>query len=561
MPRTRPPNPSAAEPEASRPALLAHYLREALDQTTQGRRGAAYSTLLEAFRLRRAPEIAEIVERAAVAFAKGPDLEGKTQKALVENWLERARAREPYEARWLLGQLEGLIRAHKGSLVSACLDELGGLKDDPSMTSLACSFAAIDGGTVNFGSWGKVLSRLFKLVVASGDLRALPALEALAADAQRDLKAQPFVRTPSTNQELIERIPKALAALRASATPHAPLDEATRATLGELARVLDAPPPEVDRGARSAPSDDERLFAAVLADLDDDAARQVWADALLARADPRGELIALQLARSPKHEARIKKLVQKHWRGWVGALAPAIVASSVEIDRGLLVACTTDVRRKGAATAVFGRPGWAGVRRITMKSYGLLTSAMTHLESALVLQDASLEALDEANLPRLATLEVVEDGSYGSSMRAGAPTSRGMKALAKTRGLPALRVLLLRLSEDEYTGAGFATRGPREYAWVTAAPWAPQLAELGVGTRWYTWKPSQLESWLGFAAALPALTLLHLLSDDATLVVDLRARALRLADIPKQHAYFAERIGTARAFAHKVGLAFEEGVS
>ena len=81
----------------------------------------------------------------------------------------------------------------------------------------------------------------------------------------------------------------------------------------------------------AAPSDEERLFAAVLADLDDDAARQVWADALLARQDPRGELIALQLAKSPKHAAKIKALTQKHWRSWVGALALGAAMGTIAV--------------------------------------------------------------------------------------------------------------------------------------------------------------------------------------------------------------------------------------
>lgn len=569
MARTRPkvpaplPNPATAGPEAPRdpnrasstPAQI--HLEAALEHVGKGHRSAAYAALLEAFRIARAPEIAAVVDRAAVVFTAGQEIAAKTQKAFVASWLERARARKPYEVRWLLGQLDGLIRAHRGTLVAACLDELAGLKDDPSVTTLACSFVARDGGTVNFGSWGKVLSRLFKSIVASGDPRAIVALEALAEDAARDLVATPFVRTPSTNQELIERIPKALGALRASPSPETPLDQATRAVLEALSRALEAPAPEAEDKTAAAPSDDARLFAAVLADLDDDAARQVWADALLAREDPRGELIALQLARSPKHDAKIKKLVQKHWRNWVGALAPAIVASSLEIDRGLLVACTTDVRRKGAAVAVFNHPGWAGVRRLTMKSFGLLTSAMTHLEEAYKLEDGSLEALDKATLPRLATLEVVEYGSYGGTMQGGAPTSRGMKALAKTRGLPALRALMLRLCEREYTGNGFATRGPKEYAWVTGAPWSSQLTDLGVGTRWYTWESGQLKPWLELATSLPTLARLHLLSDDSTLVLDVRARKARLADIPPQHAYFAQQTENARTLASNIGFAFD----
>nr|HEX4316534.1 TIGR02996 domain-containing protein [Kofleriaceae bacterium] len=61
------------------------------------------------------------------------------------------------------------------------------------------------------------------------------------------------------------------------------------------------------------------LFAAVDAAPDDDAPRRVLADALLELGDPRGELIALQLA-PVLDDARIRALLDAHRAEWAGKL-------------------------------------------------------------------------------------------------------------------------------------------------------------------------------------------------------------------------------------------------
>jgi uncharacterized protein (TIGR02996 family) len=67
----------------------------------------------------------------------------------------------------------------------------------------------------------------------------------------------------------------------------------------------------------------EELLAAVLADPDDVGARLVYADFLMERGDPRGELIQVQCklaeagARDAKLERREKRLLEKHGARWV----------------------------------------------------------------------------------------------------------------------------------------------------------------------------------------------------------------------------------------------------
>lgn len=86
------------------------------------------------------------------------------------------------------------------------------------------------------------------------------------------------------------------------------------------------------------PRDAEALFAAVYANPDDDAPRSVLADLLQERGDPRGELIALQLARG-EPGPRERALLRAHAREWLGAIAPAIGTKHLGFERGFVARC------------------------------------------------------------------------------------------------------------------------------------------------------------------------------------------------------------------------------
>jgi hypothetical protein len=74
-------------------------------------------------------------------------------------------------------------------------------------------------------------------------------------------------------------------------------------------------------GASPAQRTDD-LFARVYAAPDDDALRALLADALVAKADPRGELISLQLLRSDKPTRAEKRLLAQWSDIWLGRLSP-----------------------------------------------------------------------------------------------------------------------------------------------------------------------------------------------------------------------------------------------
>ncbi len=79
----------------------------------------------------------------------------------------------------------------------------------------------------------------------------------------------------------------------------------------------------------------DSLIAEVVARPDDDGVRAVLADLLQARNDPRGELISLQLLASRGNrdrDDRIRELLERHARGWLGPLCEA--ARGCQFDRG-----------------------------------------------------------------------------------------------------------------------------------------------------------------------------------------------------------------------------------
>ena len=98
-------------------------------------------------------------------------------------------------------------------------------------------------------------------------------------------------------------------------------------TRSELERFTQALRPEPIASAAV-----ETLYRDAVANPEDDAARSVLADSLLASGDVRGELMALQLA--DRDPVRVQQILQACARDWLGPLRE--VAYRVEYRRGLL---------------------------------------------------------------------------------------------------------------------------------------------------------------------------------------------------------------------------------
>ncbi len=117
------------------------------------------------------------------------------------------------------------------------------------------------------------------------------------------------------------------------------------------------------------------LRAAVYRDPDSDVARAVYADYLQDRGDPRGELIALQLARAASRTPptdRERVLIARHGASCVGPLVDYL-KGSFELRRGFLASCAVDDRRP-LPEALTRDPAWSTVETIDTSNAMLLAS-------------------------------------------------------------------------------------------------------------------------------------------------------------------------------------------
>ncbi len=214
--------------------------------------------------------------------------------------------------------------------------------------------------------------------------------------------------------------------------------------------------------ARSAPLREE-LLAHVAAHPEDDDARQVLADHLLAQGDPLGELMTLQCQPQPD-EARIAALLELHGAKWEALLGLGVWRGKVRFERGLPVAVTM---RRLPHGQLLPPPGlfWCAVREIDWSWHGGRPEAdwLTHprLRGVTVLRnvhallaswlgthplpvrrlvmgggvsrDAPRVFHELASLPHLTRLEVLLAGPEDVRLYSSSPLARRLEHFAASR--------------------------------------------------------------------------------------------------------------------------------
>lgn len=159
--------------------------------------------------------------------------------------------------------------------------------------------------------------------------------------------------------------------------------------------------------AAGAPKTADEWTAWVLAAPDDLPRRALWADWLLERGDPRGELLSLQLldrALTPKEQKRVTALVRQHGRSWIGKLTGVADAKTLQFERGVLVGCRVGAVPEGRVAA--DDPHWATIERLTVPSYTVVPKLFAKL----------LECV-----PRLRALEGPSIALLREALQRGAP--------------------------------------------------------------------------------------------------------------------------------------------
>jgi uncharacterized protein (TIGR02996 family) len=242
-------------------------------------------------------------------------------------------------------------------------------------------------------------------------------------------------------------------------------------------RRIGAPPPlelwaitalldRRDRARADAARPGDDLLAAIRAAPDDDAPRAVYADWLLERGDPLGELIAIQLARhaSGGRPSRAETaLLVRLRRRVLGRLAQAVGPAGLRIERGFLTACRAVV---GVPLRDAGE--WATVEDLAIENDGP-DQLPDHLPALRRLSgiSTSLATVLARRWPYLVHL--------GAEL---APL-----AFERAAALPALHSLDIEGRLYNVT--------PSSLRWLWATPIGSQLDELALGTG-----PQSLAAWL-----------------------------------------------------------------
>jgi uncharacterized protein (TIGR02996 family) len=314
-------------------------LAKALTALEDGEDKAALLALLEVWRSTRAPTVIPAIETLSARLTKSqPPIKGVKGKSDRQTWLDVAARRDPLTVGRLLEAMPESI------YVIERMEVLAKWEGDPRITTALLRWLAQSPFP------RATFPALLPPLEAQRDPRAAAAIQAYVKAGSRDALSRFGRATWKLLPPLAERT---------AAWPAAkPIDEAL---LAKLTTRLATPPParkEIDPAA---------LFAAVYENPEDDSARLVLADLLQERGDPRGELIALQVARHQaggKPTPRERELVKTWGRQWLGPLGAAFLNEGLAYTRGFVSAG----RLGGSAEP--GSPGWATVEHLELGERG-----------------------------------------------------------------------------------------------------------------------------------------------------------------------------------------------
>jgi uncharacterized protein (TIGR02996 family) len=439
---------------------------------------AELTALLIAWRARRAPALADLIDHVSARIAaRLPPISGRTGKATLVQWLERARAGDPAEVGLLLAGLTDTWRTGRAEMIAPRLDELERFADDPRV-GVAVLALLREPTMRSSGGWSKAWRRALHAVAAAGDPRTIEQLDALAKHLGSDAlygRSEFLARVAAVAAELRARFPGG---------PPAPSGR-ERAIAAEIAAIAPAPPRPLGAPAPSADAaTGADLLAAVYADPESDAPRLVYADYLQARGDPRGELIILQIQRArgeatDKTLARERALLRKHAGALLGPLSSVVAIRDAVFERGFLAACVARVRTRVVAATELAHPEWATVRAIQFVGWVGITKQMSALEEVSGNLDVhDLERLCKSGHPRLTALGC----SVGQPPN---PIFAEVEPLARCETLPRLRRLRIASwygnDDDSVLERRPGARASRPaLPWLFRAPFGPALEHISI---------------------------------------------------------------------------------
>lgn len=306
------------------------------------------AALLDAWADNRHPSIVELVDAAArrALETRAPRKLAATLAERHAQWLTVARARDPLDLDWLIASLI----PSRVEQARERLTELDAWPDDPRIVIGLLGLCRTKPLVTHRPLWTQIFRAIRKRLAP----HAIPVVAELAA----------ISPVTAFDQYLRGKL------ARLADDDVASVTEPDASVVARIASSLDL---RHERASRRTADD---LFREVWANAADDGPRQVLADWLTERGDPRGELVALQLARVTRSVdatamRRERALLAEHGRAWLGPLEPVIVSNAFLLfERGFVRRCEVAWRRLAALPPLMTHPAWSTVREYRLSSDG-----------------------------------------------------------------------------------------------------------------------------------------------------------------------------------------------
>lgn len=202
---------------------------------------------------------------------------------------------------------------------------------------------------------------------------------------------------------------------------------------------------------------DDALLRLVYAEPQEDTHKLVYADWLLSRGDPRGELIMLQFRREEfglnrAERAREQALLGQHMRRWLGPLATVVKQDTAVFRKGFLAECEVHLHNPEEAPELMQRAEWATVEKLGGDLSVITSPALRSLWSVGPVWMSALSTWDLPPLPHIRELRAqVLDPWNGLGRN---------EAIARFPGLSALELW----HPDRFSFAGRPRFLPDSYA-------------------------------------------------------------------------------------------------
>jgi hypothetical protein len=377
-------------------------ITRAAERLAAGDDAGALTDLLEAWRLAKAPALADAIDRVSARITR-PAITGGTKILREKAWHTVAKAGDPAD-------VPRLVDAPWPGRWEDAMPRLRRLVAWPDDPRVAMALAReVDATRYVSRSASRFYEPLFRRLETLADARTLPLLEA-----QLERRKPPGYAMAPREQKLV-------ALLRALPSLHA-----------EVA--------EIDRALRAPGRSGGDPLAPVYDDPENLEVRRVVGDGLVERGDPRGDLIALQLAPAPD-ERKIARLISRHRAALAGPLDAVFEDEGRRYEGGFLAAgIVPRLRRPEELEKTLDLPEWRAVREIE------LSRPDEALPRLLTRKDLHLRGVHNVFRRWMVDLLAGPPRSYESiSFHAHTPEP----SFADCRALPALRRLGLTANPDD----------------------------------------------------------------------------------------------------------------